>query len=120
MRKRLRKKRRLGEFAEYAFDVWYTLHTGLTEAAADGFVDRFLAQAIESQGLSCGGGGRDTAWHFFVSKAGRGSPSRIQHVAVGTWLSEQAEVVSHRLGKLFDAWHGADESSSDEPQTSEG
>jgi uncharacterized protein YggL (DUF469 family) len=120
MRKRLRKKRHLGEFAEHAFDVWCTLETGLTEAATDAFVDRFLSQAIESQGLSCGGGGRDAKWHFCVGRAGRGSPTAMQRVAVGMWLSEQPEVASHGLGELFDAWHGRDDSwSSDERKTSE-
>ena len=67
--------------------------------------------AIESQNLSCGGGGRDRSWDFLVVKCGRGSPTDEQRAAVARWLAEQPEVVSHSVGAFVDAWHGADEGS---------
>ena len=46
MRKRLRKKRRLGEFREHAFDVSYALRPGLSVEQAEDFLFRFLEQAM--------------------------------------------------------------------------
>jgi hypothetical protein len=64
---------------------------------------------VEANGLQCGGGGQGAAWEFCVQLAGRGSPTEAQRLAVGTWLSQQAEVRAYELGDLFDGWHGPDE-----------
>jgi uncharacterized protein YggL (DUF469 family) len=112
MRKRLRKKRRLGEFRENAFDVVYRLHEGMSAAGAEDFLFRFLEHAIEANALSCGGGGRPPDYDFTVSRAGRGSPSKEQRAAVGAWLADQPEVTHYKLGEFFDAWHGSDGSES--------
>ncbi len=108
MRRRLRKKRRVGEFREDAFPVAYTLHEGVSSDEADDFLASFLADAIEANGLLCGGGGRDASWSFFVTLAGRGSPRQHQRAAVGAWLGDQPQVVTHRVGEPFDAWYGPD------------
>jgi uncharacterized protein YggL (DUF469 family) len=110
MRKRLRKKLRLCEFREYAFDVSYRLRDGLPTTEADDFLFRFLEQAIEANALACGGGGRPHAYEFCVTSAGRGSPTEEQRAALGAWLADQAEVTHHSLGEFFDAWHGPDDS----------
>lgn len=109
MRKRLRKKRRFGEFRESAFGVAYSLRPGLSPAEAEDFLVHFLESAIEANDLRCGGGGQGSAWEFCVSLAGRGSPTGAQREAVGAWLSRQPQVVWHGLGEFFDAWHGPDE-----------
>src|SRR4030042_1952877 len=109
MRKRLRKKLRRGEFTEYAFDVEYSLNEGLSSTAVDEFLDRFLEHAIESQNLSCGGGGQGMAWDFLVTKAGRGSPSEEQRNAVGACLAAQSEGRSYAVGQFGDAWHGPED-----------
>lgn len=83
MRKRLRKKRRLGEFREMAFDVSYALDPGVHAERAQDFLVRLLEQAIESNELSCGGGGQGESWELCVTKAGRGSPTEVQRDAVG-------------------------------------
>lgn len=109
MRKRLRKKRRLREFREDAFELSYTLREGLSPAAAEAFLFRFLENAIEANSLQCGGGGQGSAWEFCVALAGRGSPTEAHRAAVGAWLTGQPEVLHHSLGDFFDAWHGPDE-----------
>jgi uncharacterized protein len=108
MRKRLRKKLRRGEFTEYAFDVQYWLNAGMPAAAVDEFLDRFIEHAIEAHDLSCGGGGRDLTWDFLVTKAGRGSPTEEDRIAVHAWLAAQPEVRSYAVGQFVDAWHGPD------------
>ena len=118
MRKRLRKKLRLGEFREYGFDVSYRLRDDLPETEADDFLFRFLEKAIEANSLACGGGGRPPAYEFCVVSDHRGSPTQEQHSAVGSWLGAQVEVVDHSVGEFFDAWHGPEHD--DDPQATDG
>jgi uncharacterized protein YggL (DUF469 family) len=105
LRKRLRKKLRRGEFTEYAFDVQYSLNTGLPAAAAEEFFDRLIEHAIEARNLCCAGGGKDLSWDFLVTKAGRGSTSEEDRTAVQAWLAQQPEVRSYAVGQFVDAWH---------------
>jgi uncharacterized protein YggL (DUF469 family) len=111
MRKRLRKKLRRGEFTEYAFDVQYSLKAGMSAAAVDEFLDRFLEHAIEAHHLRCGGGGQGVGWDFLVTKAGRGSPTEEQRSAVDAWLAAQPEVGSYTVGHFVDAWYGPEDAS---------
>lgn len=106
MKKRLRKKQRLGEFREDVFAVRLSLRDGLDAKRRDEFLWRFLEDAIEAQGLACGGGGNGPTWEFQVQLARRGSPSEEQRAAVGAWLERQPEVSAYTLGELRDGARG--------------
>ena len=116
MRKRLRKQRRLSEFRETIFGVRFSLRDRLAPDGNDEFLWRFLAGAIEANGLSCGGGGQGPAWEFYIQLARRGSPSEAQRVAVGAWLAQQPEVRTYRVGDFFDGWYGPEEAPYSSPQ----
>jgi len=107
--KRLRKKRRLGEFRENMFGVRFSLGDGLAPDANDEFLWRFLEHAIEANRLLCGGGAHGSSWEFCVQLGRRGSPSEVQRAAVGAWLAQQPEVRTYALGDFFDGWHGPEE-----------
>jgi uncharacterized protein YggL (DUF469 family) len=49
MRRRLRKKRRLGEFRENIFGVRFSLRDGLPPGTDDEFLWRFLEGAVEAK-----------------------------------------------------------------------
>jgi uncharacterized protein YggL (DUF469 family) len=49
LNKRLRKKKRVGEFQELGFEVRGELRPGVAGAQLDAFVDRFLAQVEARQ-----------------------------------------------------------------------
>ncbi len=110
MRKRLRKKLRLREFMELGFEVSYRLARGVSAEEAESFLDLFLADAIEANNLSCGGGGQGERWSFCATAARRGSASPEQRAAVEKWLAAQPAVLSYELGSFRDMWHGDDES----------
>ncbi|HTU62679.1 MAG TPA: 50S ribosome-binding protein YggL, partial [Polyangiales bacterium] len=55
MRKRLRKKKRVGEFQELCFELRAELRSDLDNAELEGFVDR-LIDTVEARKLSFGGG----------------------------------------------------------------
>ena len=104
MKRRLRKKFHLGEYREFGFAVEFALDPGLSDDAAGGFLDRFIAQAIEADRMLAGGGGHGARWNFFVSSARRGSVEEAQRTRVLDWLGRQPEVKERSAGPLVDAW----------------
>lgn len=105
MRKRLRKKRRLGEFREYCFEVSLVLKPRLEESAFHAFVDEFL-EGIESRNLQFGGGGSRERLSGVVEASGRRSPTSEDRLWVKEWLSAHPLVDSVTIGEFRDAWHG--------------
>lgn len=110
MRRRLRKKRRVGEFQEIGFNVTYTPRTGLNNSDGDKLLDAFIEHAIEANNLAAGGGGFPTMpMTFFVTSANRrGSATEADQKAVATWLESCTDIASFEVGALRDAWYGHD------------
>ena len=104
MRKRLRKKLRKGEFQEMGFQVKFHLLADLDEPCQGSFFDTFIEQAIEGNGLICGGG-FGTAWDVFVTLDGRGSATEEHRRRVRDWLLGNPVVSSVQVGSLVDAWY---------------
>lgn len=107
MRRRLRKKKRVGEFQELGFEVTMELREGLSEADAAAFFDRWI-DAIEVRRLAFGGGGGGGRYGGFVVRAGRGSATDDDRASLSAILQADAVVVGHEAGKLRDAWYGWD------------
>ena len=107
MRRRLRKKLRVGEFREYGFELSYELRPDVTEGEADAFLDAFIEQ-VEANGLVCGGGGAGESWSFLVTPDGRGRTDEKDRASLGSWLQSEADVVSYNIGGFLDLWHGPD------------
>jgi uncharacterized protein YggL (DUF469 family) len=55
--KRLRKKKRVGEFKELGFELLGYLRPGISDGDIDAFVDRLIV-VVEARKLGFGGGGR--------------------------------------------------------------
>ena len=91
MRRRLRKKLDEGEFAGYTFGVSYVLDDVSSQRAHE-FLDRFVEQAIEPNGLECHGGRHDRAWDFRVASVNDAKPSAPQRAAIVKWLEARKEV----------------------------
>ena len=104
MKKRLRKKRRLGEFREYGFELTFAIHPSLTADEVDAVTDAFI-DLIESRNLQIGGGGNHS-WSVFVQGPSRGSATEQDREAILRWLSQHEHVVNATAGPLRDAWHG--------------
>ncbi len=106
MRRRLRKKRRVGEYQEFGFDATYTPATGLSASDCNKLLDAFIEQAIEANGLACGGGGLKTMKFFVTRMKRRGSATEADRLIVQHWLQSRPDVASFNVGGLRDAWHG--------------
>lgn len=99
--RRLRKKLCVDEFQEFGFELQLTFREGLDQAASDAFLQQFLKEAIEANGLifiGCDEFG-------MVCLGKRGSVSEEQRVAVDAWLGGRSELAGYKVGGLVDAWY---------------
>lgn len=107
MNKRLRKKKRVGEFKELGFKLHADLQAGLDELALLALMDRLL-DVVEARRLAFGGsaGGEDKL-EGFVTRDGRGSATEDDRAALASFLERDQSVVRHDVGALRDAWYGS-------------
>jgi uncharacterized protein YggL (DUF469 family) len=107
--RRLRKKKRVGEFRELGFEVTYRVPDDWSAERREEFLWQFLEHAIEANDLEAGGGGSNPLNFFVVSAQSRGSATNGQREAVKGWLSQQSVVTLTEVGPLRDAWYGWEE-----------
>lgn len=100
---RLRKKLRVDEFKEFGFLITFSLSSEIDGKSENAFVDRFLAEAIEANGLVFGGGIGETT-EGFATLNKRGTAIEEHRQQVKNWLSAQAEVSNIKVGELQNAW----------------
>jgi uncharacterized protein len=110
MRRRLRKKKHFGEFCQLGFSVDIRLRAGLCMRDFDLFINAFIDQAIEGNGLVFGGGGSpDSGWTGVIWRDHRyDSTSDHDRTAVREWLEHRSEAESFRLSEFWDVRHGSD------------
>lgn len=99
MRKRLDKKPDADEVAGGAFGVSYVLDD-VSSQRANEFLDRFVEQAIEPNGLECHGGRHDRAWDFRVASVSDTRPTPTQRAAIVKWLKARKEVARFEVEEL--------------------
>lgn len=103
MKKRLRKKKHVGEFQELGFEVEAELRPELGRDKVHAFTDRFIA-IIEAQQLAFGGG-IGTTISGFVTRFARGSATANDRACVIAFFAADPDVVRHQIGDLRDAWY---------------
>jgi uncharacterized protein YggL (DUF469 family) len=103
MKKRIRKKLHKGEFQELGFQVEFDYADSDNEVAFNQFWYSFI-DAIEQNGLECGGGGH-IHHEYFVMRY-KGSVSEEQRIAIKKYLEEHSKVSNVMVGELKDAWYG--------------
>jgi uncharacterized protein len=107
MKKRLRKKKRFGEFQEFGFPAGFRFSNELNVETRNGLIDRFYVKAIEENGLEFGGGGGGNEWTGFTAlDQPRGSTTETHRHAVERWFIQEPLVLEYYVALLKDAWHG--------------
>ena len=101
MRKRLRKKKHVGEFQEFGMELSIDLYPGTD---FDSFFYAFIGDAVEANGLLFGGGGMDLNIDGFLL-LGRRPIYEAKRDKVLKWLSVQEAVRSFEGGQPVDAWY---------------
>ncbi|KAF1004045.1 MAG: hypothetical protein GAK36_00144 [Pseudomonas sp.] len=99
--RRLRKKLCVDEFQELGFELNLEYREGLDEKATEAFLQRFIKQAIDDNGLAFTG----CSDFGFVCSARRGSVSEQQRASVEAWLKQQSELTGSSVSALQDAWY---------------
>ena len=102
MKKRLRKKKHLGEFAEWGRQLVITRNR---KDGFDEFLDAFIEEAIESNGCYCGGGGKEDKLDVVVELGRRSDDPAARLKRITAWLDARPDVQSWRMGEEFDVWH---------------
>jgi uncharacterized protein len=101
--KRLRKKKRVGEFQELGIEVSCTVDLASEDIEFDIWTDDFV-RMIESLNLSCGGGGSFRDWSVCVSKH-KGSVSEEDKKSISKWLTDNKYVKDFEISDFFDVWY---------------
>lgn len=99
--RRLRKKLCVDEFQELGFELNLSFKEDLDDQAIDDFLDAFLKDAMDANGLDYVGGDD----YGLVCLAKRGSVKEEQRAAVEAWLKGRSELISVEVSPLMDAWH---------------
>jgi len=117
MKKRLRKKKRVGEFAELGFRFCGVFETELSPDKGDEFFDK-LIEYVEAHDLGVGGGCGYKNFDLMTShmprkKKGRGftsgSCTEEHREIVKKFLMSISEIEEFEIGQLVDMWHVGDE-----------
>jgi len=99
--RRLRKKLCVDEFQELGFELNLGFKEDLSDEAIDAFLDAFLAEAMDANGLDYVGGDD----FGLVCLANRGSVSEEQRATVEAWLKGRSELTTIEVSPLLDAWY---------------
>ena len=102
MKKRIRKKQRIGEYTEWGRHVAIARKS---KSRFDEFLDAFVEEAIVSNGCFCGGGGKGKRMEYIV-ELGRGlDDGEAKMKRIAAWLDARTDVRIWRSSIKFDLWH---------------
>ena len=107
MKKRLRKKKYLGEFKQEGFSVLIKFAPDLQTNVFNSFIDLFIAE-VEKHNLLFGGGGTPAnGWEGVVSRNHRrDSTTNHDQTVLSQWLATRDEVKEFEVSSNWDIWHG--------------
>lgn len=103
MKKRLRKKKHVGEYREWGrqFVIYRNRRDGFDES-----LDAFLEEAIEANGCFCGGGGKEDLLDVIVELGTCLPDTVLKQKRIVQWLKKRSDVKEWRTGEMFDLWYG--------------
>lgn len=101
MKKRLRKKKHVGEFAEWGRQI--IIYRNCSDRF-DEFLDAFIEEAVEANNCFCGGGGCENKLDVIVELGlQQHCEERLQKIV--SWLQSRTDIESWKIGEKFDLWH---------------
>ena len=104
MKKRLRKKKHVGEFAVFGVPVAIRLVDG---TGFDPFLDTFLTNAIEANGCYFGGGGQKDRLSGIIELGRKTDLPEERLKKVSHWLDTNSDVTNYLTGEINDLWYGS-------------
>lgn len=102
MNKRLRKKKRRGEFTVWGRQL--IIARNRTDEF-DKFFDDFIVEAIEGSGCRCGGGGHNDQLDVVVELGCLLDDPDTKLNQITAWLHSRRDVKEWQVGNMFDIWY---------------
>ena len=102
MRKRLRKKKHLGEFKVYGIPVY--IKRNAEEKNIDKFLDDFI-DVIEKNKCFCAGHGDKNKYEMFI-ELGRKDVMEEALENITSYLNDQSDIEEYSFGEITDAHYG--------------
>ncbi|MBR4107539.1 MAG: DUF469 family protein [Akkermansia sp.] len=106
MKKRLRKKYRVGEFRELCFGFTFDYKGDIESTECEQFLHAFVEDCIEANGLDCEGNMTDDGCNITAKAVDPTQTSEAQRLAVKSWLEARSDVEVKSFTELQDAWYG--------------
>ncbi len=107
MKKRLRKKYRVGEFRELCFHFSFDYKGDVEAPECEQFLHALIEDCIEANGLNCEGNITEDGCNITAKAEDAKLTSEAQRLAVKSWLEAREEVVVHSFSELEDFWYAA-------------
>jgi uncharacterized protein YggL (DUF469 family) len=101
VKKRLRKKHRLGEFTEWGHQLIILRNR---EDGFDEFLSAFIEEAVEANGCECGGAGTEDKLDVVVEIGRQADDPTGKLRKVTAWLDARPDVREYKTGPVFDLW----------------
>ena len=102
MKKRIRKKKHLGEFSEWGRQIVIERNR---KKDFDEFLDAFIEEAIEANECYCGGGGKEDKLDVIVELGCYSKNPEAKMAKITAWLDARPDVQGYKIGGLFDIWN---------------
>lgn len=105
MKKRLRKKYRVGEFRELCFEFTFDYKGNIESPECEQFLKLFIDECIEANGLNCEGNLTEAGCNITARAEDATQTRETQRQAVKAWLDGRDDVEVKFFGELVDAWY---------------
>ncbi len=103
MKKRLRKKKYIGEFKEWGVTISIARSK---DADFETFLEEFVEQSMESNRCYFTGTGEKKHLEGFIDLGRSLDQAEAKLAKVNAWLDTRSDVKKHATGQLTDAWYG--------------
>ncbi len=105
MKKRLRKKYRVGEFRELSFSFSFEYKGDVNSDACGEFLNELVNNCIAAQGLDCDGYMTAEGCRLVLSASNPCETSDAHRAAVKTWLDSRDDIDVSEFTELEDLWY---------------
>ena len=105
MRKRLRKKLHIGEYAEFGFVIKALIITKITEELLLEFLDDLILFVEEHDMCLCGSANKHGQCEFIISSYERSLRHKDQYLIV-KWFREKESIRDIYVTDFIDMWYG--------------
>ncbi len=105
MKKRLRKKYRVGEFSELSFSFSFEYKGDVNSDECEAFLKALIEECIEANGLNCDGYMTDEGCRLVLTAADPTKTSDEHRNLVKTWLDGRNDVEVSQFSELENLWY---------------